>query len=424
MTTGTTIAQVITVVFAPLNSRIYLPADYGVFALYSAVVAIVGVFVSGRYELAIMLPKKDEEAIVLARLSMIIAVGISVITLLAIPFLSEILVYFRVASKGALICLYYVPPCVLFYGFYQILNYWSNRIGDYRTLAISRICQTLSTSLAIIGLGLLGTKAYGLIVSSLLGLFISIILLFQSKGGRRLLKGKEISCTAFWSITRQYKDFPLYSLPGALLDVASNQLPVFLIGKFFSTSTVGLYSFSMKTLTLPVSLIGSSVGQVFYQKFAQSVGEPKRGITLLFKTWVALGGVSFIPFLTIFFFGAPIFGFVFGRNWYDAGRIASILSPMLFVIFVSSPTSTTYTVLRLQHWALLFGVAAIIYRPMSIYLGANKLNLYFGLQVFVVLEIVQVVMYNLIILKRLLKDKWQYQKDNSRPDFLGMKKFK
>jgi lipopolysaccharide exporter len=407
MTTGTTIAQAIAIIFSPLNSRIYLPADYGAFALYSAVVAIISIFVCGRYELSIMLPEKDEDAIKLTRLSMVISISIAIATLLIIVFLSVISVYINYAIKKPLSYLYWVPPAVLLAGFYQTLNYWTNRKGDYRILAISRIGQTLSTSLATIGLGLLGTRAYGLIISSLLGLLISNIILLQCKDGRKLFLGPKISIDSFRSIAQQYKDFPLFSLPGALLDVVSNQLPIFLIGKFFSTSIVGLYSFSMKTLTIPVSLIGTSFSQVFYQKFAQNDSTPKRRISLLFNTWAALGGVSILPFLIIFFFGQPIFEFVFGRNWSEAGRIASILSPMLFVLFVSSPTSTTYTVLRLQHRALLFGIAAIIYRPMALYLGAIKLDLYFGLQVFVVLEIAQVVMYNFVILKKLLKDKGQ-----------------
>ena len=61
--TGTTIAQTIPVAISPILTRIYTPEDFGIFAIYLAITAILGNIVSGRYELAIMIPKKDEDAI-------------------------------------------------------------------------------------------------------------------------------------------------------------------------------------------------------------------------------------------------------------------------------------------------------------------------------------------------------------------------
>lgn len=58
--TGTTITQAIPIAISPILTRIYTPEDFGIFALYMSVVSIVSVVATGCYELAIMLPKKDE----------------------------------------------------------------------------------------------------------------------------------------------------------------------------------------------------------------------------------------------------------------------------------------------------------------------------------------------------------------------------
>ena len=60
--TGTTIAQAIPIAISPILTRIYTPEDFGVFALYISISTIFAVIVTGRYELAIMLPKKNKDA--------------------------------------------------------------------------------------------------------------------------------------------------------------------------------------------------------------------------------------------------------------------------------------------------------------------------------------------------------------------------
>ena len=61
--TGTTIAQAIPIAISPILTRIYSPEDFGMFALYFSILALVGVIATARYEIAIVLPKDDEEAI-------------------------------------------------------------------------------------------------------------------------------------------------------------------------------------------------------------------------------------------------------------------------------------------------------------------------------------------------------------------------
>ena len=51
-----------------------------------AITTIIAVFVTGRYELAIMLPKKDENAVDILILSLIISLVVSLISFLIIFF--------------------------------------------------------------------------------------------------------------------------------------------------------------------------------------------------------------------------------------------------------------------------------------------------------------------------------------------------
>jgi len=82
--TGTGLAQAIPVAISPILTRLYSPEDFGTFAVYMAVVSIASVLVTGRYELAIMLPKNDRDALHIVVLSAGLSCIISALLLLVV----------------------------------------------------------------------------------------------------------------------------------------------------------------------------------------------------------------------------------------------------------------------------------------------------------------------------------------------------
>ena len=69
--TGTSLAQAIPIIISPILTRIYTPEDFGLLALFLSITNIIGSVANGRYELAIMLPKEDEDAINIAALGFV-----------------------------------------------------------------------------------------------------------------------------------------------------------------------------------------------------------------------------------------------------------------------------------------------------------------------------------------------------------------
>jgi len=53
---GTTIAQAIPIAISPILTRLYTPEEFGLFALFLAIVSIFGVVATMRYEMAIVQP--------------------------------------------------------------------------------------------------------------------------------------------------------------------------------------------------------------------------------------------------------------------------------------------------------------------------------------------------------------------------------
>ena len=78
LASGTALAQVLTVLAYPILMRLYNPGDFGLFALFGALNMTFVAVASGRYELAIVLAKTEEEAANILALTLGIVAAISV----------------------------------------------------------------------------------------------------------------------------------------------------------------------------------------------------------------------------------------------------------------------------------------------------------------------------------------------------------
>lgn len=186
-------------------------------------------------------------------------------------------------------------------------------------------------------------------------------------------------------------------LPTALLDVITLQIPILLISTLYGASKAGQFSLAWRVLVLPASILGTSIGQVFFQRFSLAWPDNTAAWTLLTKTWRALAIVGFFPTVLIMIYGENLFSTLFGRNWAESGKMASILAPMLFATLLHSPTSTSSIVLGLQKPVFFISLAVMVYRPLSLWIGWKVDSIYFGLAIYSVLEIMQILYFQFLV---------------------------
>ena len=160
---GTVVAQALNVLILPIVSRIYSPADYGVMAVYSSVIAILSELSGFRYYLAIPLPKNKKYAEALIFLSLMIQICfVSLVSFILLFFGKDI---FSKFSLNALTpYMFLIPVGLLFIGVYRILMQWSIREGSFQAIGVTKISQCITGAGAKIGLGLLGIKPAGLLL--------------------------------------------------------------------------------------------------------------------------------------------------------------------------------------------------------------------------------------------------------------------
>lgn len=400
--TGTTVAQAIPLAITPILTRIYAPEDFGLFALYLSISFILASFITGRYEVAIMVPKLDSDAKNILYIAIIIASIISAILALLIYILSTSIAEFLNAPQIEP-WLYLIPITVFLLGVYQSLTYWLNRLQLYRSLAGNRVFQSTSTAGTTLGFGYAGLGATGLIVGGLIGHIASVLLLFIKCRAISTKNNRKSKCSykKLYVLAKKYKDFPRYNAPHAAMSVAAFNLPILLIGYYFNSVLTGFFSLASRVLMAPIGIVTYAYGQVFLQKLSQHRSDGLSSENFFNRTMRKLLLHSFIPFITLFIFAPQIFSYVFGDEWRVAGIYAQIISPMLYLSFTGSILSNVVVVYGKQRKALYFEVVNITSKLVSLIIGGVYGDIILGLILFsvcgVIVSTFRICWYRLIV---------------------------
>ena len=382
LVTGTTIAQVITILAAPVITRLYGPEAFGLLAIFTSITSILGVIACMRYELAIMLPKTDEEAANLLGLCLLCAAVVSGLTIPTLYFGGDaILSLLRAPGLGPYLIL--VPPIVFISGVFLALNYWNSRTRHFGRLSVAQVTSSLATKATQLGAGFAGyTTGGSLIGANLVGISISTgVLGGQIWRDDHALLRRSISWRGMVEGLKRYKNFPLIDSSSALMNTVSWQLPAFLLSAFFSPVVVGFYALGMTVLQLPMSLIGGAIGQVFFQRAAEARKSGNLASLVQIIAEMLLKIIVF-PVMLLAVVGPELFSFVFGENWGEAGIYIQILSIWIIFWFLYSPLSTIYVVLEKQKLGWGFNIVNLSTRFISLLIGGIVGSVYLALALF------------------------------------------
>lgn len=369
LVTGTTIAQIITVLATLIITRLYGPEAFGLLAIFISITGIIGAIACMRYEFAIMLPKTNEEAANIFGLCILCTTTVSGLTALSLYFIGDTLL-FLLKAPGLSPYLILIPIFVFITGISLALNYWNSRTRNFGRLSIARITRSIAIACTQLGAGVAGyATSASLIGANIIGLTVSIgILGSQILRDDHAILHKNISWRGMLSGMKRYKKFPLIDSCSVLLNAISWQLPTFFLAMFFSPVVVGLYTLGFQALQLPMSLIGDSIAQVFFQRAstARSDGSLPIIVENLFRILITIG---IFPIFVIAIIGPDIFAIIFGKLWEDAGLYAQILSIWSFMFFISSPISTLWIVLEKQEFGMRVNILNFITRIISLAIG-------------------------------------------------------
>ncbi|WIM44354.1 lipopolysaccharide biosynthesis protein [Methanosarcina mazei] len=370
LVSGSVTAQILGILLIPIITRIYNPDDFGIFQLFISISGILVIVSTFSYQLAIMLPKTEEDAANITSVCVVLVTLISILTGVVVLFIPEDINIFNTPGISKYLPL--LPVIIFLNGMFFVQNYWLSRKTRFGVIAGSRVSNTLTSKISQIGLAKMSVTPFGLIGGYIAGYaFADIVMLKGVKKDIQIFK--KVSVKRMKEVAIQYKKFPLFSFWSSIANTISPQVPAFLLAYFYSTAVVGHFSLANQVVNLPMGIVGGAIGQVFFQK----VSEVKNGNgegdmkVIVGEVYNKLISIGLFPMILLVILGEQIFTFAFGEEWGISGTYVRILVPWIFLVFLSSPITTLYNVFEKQKVWLIFSMSLLVSRVVALVIGGR-----------------------------------------------------
>lgn len=393
ISSGTMLGQAISVVTLPIFTRLYGAKVIGYWTLFTSVAIIVNAFSDLGLSNAIMMDDEGEQSEKL----------FSVIT--TISFIISLIVgvgYFVIKSvtpdpSGLHPLFYSVVLFVLIFTQQQVnvCYNWLNKKKQYNILMKNPIINNVSVAVIAIPLGLMGFTKYGYYIGLVLG---QVFTLFHM---RRYLPRIffDFKYRDHFDVIRSHLTYVKFQMPTYLVAQVKNQAPVFFIRSFFGVEILGYYSVCMRVLNIPVNLLASSIGKVYYQTAAEMKKKGQEVGDFTFRNMKRAMYVAIVPMVVIMSFGDIVCMLFLGNDYVITGNLSRIIVFMTYFQFLMMATQGITIVLDKQQYALISGIVQIIGYVVGLSIGKYVFSsLYIAVALMtVVFYVIQIIYFSKLL---------------------------
>lgn len=349
LTSASMLQNVMVLGSAPIVSRLFAPADFGIAGLIQALGVVPVLLATGQYYSALGIARSRAESINLVALSGLLVLAAAVLGLPLTLFLGNQPNLLPEALAPVAPFLWTIPAFIVTTNLVFISRLWEIRHANYRSQVASRLIESGGMAAAQIAFGILAAGPLGLILGRWLGGAAAAV------HGLRLMLGQvgrsglaAIRRRRLATLAKRHWRFPAFQLPAAVLNGLTQQLTPLLLGLLFSLEAVGFYWLASRLLSRPAIVLGDNVGRVYYQHAAdrQRAGRPVFG--LYWKLTAGLAAIAVLPFGVVILYGPPLFAWALGDAWEAAGELARWIALANLALLIGYPARTSPALFALQ----------------------------------------------------------------------------
>jgi stage V sporulation protein B len=339
---------------APLLIALYAPESVGAFALLSIAASLTGNISAMRYERAIVLARKDDDARLMVRACFVLN------ALAGAALLSGILVlHYFFGQLGELSPLQTITATLLTtaFGTNQTLTHWLTRCGRFSKVAMADLSLTLVMISLQLLLGLVGSaSAESLLGSMLIGRIVATVLMYQASDSLGLTERRHLSDLR--RLLHYYRTLPLYSTPNAVVGMLQFRVLLFLVAHFSGLADAGRLAIAYRLTYVPAAAFGTALRRVFFPKFSCALVE--RSTKRLALTMLTFLGVVVPPAVIGCSLLLSSAGTLLPLEWQASVAYVQCLLPIAAVMVFTSWFDQVYDVLHRQRSALVLESAAAL----------------------------------------------------------------
>ena len=342
LVSGSILAQCVTVICAPILTRLCSAEVLGIYTLVTGAVTIFGTVMSLRYELCIV-SESEENVYPLIKISFILCVVFSVFIGIGYS------VYFIIVHIGEqpLFLALITGMLVFLLGVINIVTSYNNRQQEYHLITKTYVIRVLSQNICNVIAALLKLGPVGLSFSQAIGYMAGV------KGQSKALwkdrkRIAQASGSDMYKVMVKNKNQAILSTPAALSNGLSYSLINYFIEALYSVAEVGYYSISYRILGLPLTLISSNVSRVFFERASKEYRQKGNFASTYMLTITMMIGIG-IPMGGVMFLLAPwACGVFLGSGWEIAGTYIQLLIPMFVLRFIAGGVNTAAIIVNRQ----------------------------------------------------------------------------
>lgn len=405
LVSGTALAQLIPILLQPILRRYYTPDIFGAYAVYLSLVGILAIISSFKYELAIILPRKDKEAANIFFLTILINIIFNILLVFVIIIWKTNILHFFNLSEKFSDYLYFVPLGIFFYSFYQSINNWLIRKKGFFPISVNKFVRRGFEGCAQVVFKF-AQNSHGIIFGDLIG-HIANLISGMYQGQKRGLSLSLLSPGKMKYVVLKYSEFPKFNVIPSFMSACSFLLPVILLNKFFSSEITGFFDLSKLLLSIPLALISTSISNVLLQSTSEKFKDKKSFKKDLLLILAIVSIIGTVEIIVITFFGVELFKLIFGEIWGFSGRISQILvwsyALNFFVASFSAVFISMNKIKLLSIWQLFYFISILSLTLFRNYAFLDFLRIYVSIEVFCYLIIILLMIFIVMGYERRLK---------------------
>lgn len=359
------LAQAVGLLVYPLLTRLYSSADFGLLSLFTGIGGVLVLLATADYQYAIVLPKDKERVRAVRQLCVMLAGGMSLFLLLTLP-VGKLAVWCGFGDE-MVEWWWLMPFFVAAMAGWNILNYSYIRVSQFKRISWYMLLLSLTAAGLKVLLGWLGVNG-GLLLAAVTAPWVALLAVsrWNWKAGKRRTGLDRVQAG---TVAREYRYFPLFSMPRSLVNTLALALPSLLLTPAFGLETVGLVAMAITLSFKPVSLIVSSLYQVLFRETAARVNRKESILPHIRKlTLMTLAVVT--PLLAVLWFVLPLLTtWLLGAEWETSGHYIRWMLPWLLFTCLNGPICFVIDVFMAQKTGLAFEVLLLVFKAAGIGLG-------------------------------------------------------
>ncbi|MBP2399319.1 O-antigen/teichoic acid export membrane protein [Glutamicibacter protophormiae] len=221
-------------------------------------------------------------------------------------------------------------------GLFAIFSQLAIREHRYRDISVRSIYQSTATGASQAAFGTLSWGSSGLLFGSLLGRLAGLITLII--GGRRMIaRHRWRDVCHVWC---EYWRFPIIFAPSSLLNSLGLQLPLIVLTAVYGFEFAGQLGMAERIVAIPVTVIGTAVGQIFMAELAELRRSNSRAYLMLFlRLTTGLSVVAVLGLGALTLVADQLITTILGAAWVESVPLVQILALTGAVRLIATPLS-------------------------------------------------------------------------------------